>query len=49
MQDVAHIYKILDHLIESMEDAGIDPAVIDMILDAKEALEESTTSQDEED
>jgi hypothetical protein len=46
MQDVTHIYQMIDHLIESMEDTGVDPSIIELISDAKELLEESQAHED---
>ena len=46
MQDIVHIYQMIDHLIESMEEAGVDPAITDLISDAKELLEESQEQED---
>jgi len=43
-----HLFDVFDHLIESLEDAQVDPVVIDMVNDAREALEESLEELDEE-
>jgi|TARA_R110001583_G_scaffold57072_1_gene171553 hypothetical protein len=42
MTDISHVYAIFEHLIESLEDARIDPVIIAMINDAREALEENS-------
>lgn len=34
------ILDAFDHLIELLEEEGIDPAVVSMVEDAKDALEE---------
>lgn len=36
-----HLFDVFDHLIESLEEAQVDPVVIDMVNDAKEAFEDS--------
>lgn len=44
-----HLFDVFDHLIESLEDAQADPMVIDMVNDAREALEDSLEEDDIED
>ena len=43
-----YIFDIFDHLIEALEDENIDPMVIDMVNDAKEALSETLDEETEE-
>ena len=43
-----HLFDIFDHLVESLEDAHADPMVIDMVTDAREALEESLEELEED-
>lgn len=43
-----HLFDVFDHLIESLEDAQVDAVVIDMVQDAREALEESLEQLDDE-
>lgn len=40
-----HLFDVFDHLIESLEEAGVDPVVQDMVADAREALEDSLGSE----
>ena len=44
-----HLFDVFDHLIESLEDAQVDPVVIDMVTDAREALEDSLDELEDED
>tara|TARA_Y100000817_G_scaffold213236_1_gene167574 strand:- start:428 stop:568 length:141 start_codon:yes stop_codon:yes gene_type:complete len=44
-----HLFDVFDHLVESLEDAQVDPIVIDMVNDAREALEDSLAEEEEED
>tara|TARA_R110000824_G_C14925685_1_gene648163 strand:+ start:300 stop:464 length:165 start_codon:yes stop_codon:yes gene_type:complete len=41
MNDVKHLFDQFDHLIESLEDENVDPMIVDMVNEAREALEES--------
>ena len=43
-----YIFDIFEHLIESLEDENVDPMVIDMVNDAKEALSETLDEESEE-
>ena len=43
-----HLFDVFDHLIESLEEAGVDPVILDMVSDAREALEDSLDSQNTE-
>ena len=36
-----YIFDIFEHLIEALQDENVDPMVIDMVNDAKEALSET--------
>ena len=49
MTDFGHIYGMIDHLIEAMEDSNIDPSVISLIFDCKEALEDYARDLEPED
>lgn len=40
MTNFVHIYDMIDHLIEAMEDSNIDSSIISLVLDCKEALED---------
>ncbi len=44
-----HLFDIFDHLVESLEDEQVDPVVIDMVNDAREALEDSMSDSGLED
>ena len=46
MKNLEHLYDIFDHLIESLEDAHVDPIVIELTNDARTALEESLEDDD---
>jgi len=41
-----HLFDVFKHLIESLEEAGVDPVIQDMVTDALEALSESMDSED---
>ena len=43
-----YIYDIFEHLIEALEDENVDPMVIDMVNDAKEALSDTLDEEPEE-
>jgi hypothetical protein len=43
-----HLFDVFEHLIESLEEAQVDPMVIDMVNDAREALEDSLEELEEE-
>lgn len=43
-----HVFDVFDHLIETLEDENIDPMIIDMVGDAKEALLDLLDAEAEE-
>ena len=48
MINAKHLFDQFDHLIESLQDENADPLVIDMVNDAREALEEMLLESAEE-
>tara|TARA_R100000008_G_scaffold11713_1_gene5900 strand:- start:140 stop:301 length:162 start_codon:yes stop_codon:yes gene_type:complete len=48
MKNLEHLFKMFDHLVEELEDAQIDPVVIELINDARNALEDSLDDDDDD-
>ena len=40
MMNFDHIFDMIDHLVEAMEDSNIDSSIIGLVFDCKEALED---------